>query len=815
MNTETMPTGIDAGASTLVVATSEGTTSQRNAIVGVESATLESDDQGIVVETDDGTYAVGDAAFEAGDDPPRLLGGGDEPPGDVVHQAVERFLSTYADEPGGLRYAERDPGGADPLAAVATDLGYSVDETDPGMAVCYDVLAAPVTGIGIAVLSDLAVATLAVGGVAVATARVDPTDDWYALDDVDGDQVGDEGMQPNWFAGRYETLVGDLAAELSEGAPIPDEAVPVAVGGDAAPKGIEDRITSALAAELPIEVGSVTLADRPALSLARGSLVAADADEEMPAATPVFAEEVPHEGGIADYGGAVTAIGGGVARAQATTKAVTDATRTDGKTDDALAGVETDDIREAVASAHGDLATLERRGAQTVRALSGLIRTIEEETGDSEQLERLQDRLESVALLLVGRGEVDVDRPEPLVEQVDTLQTATDDLQAELGKLEAATASADLGQSLKTSVEDLKTDVHHLQSVITSGEGDVDIDVPESGGGVDAIRLDTLEDDLGALDDRLSEQVESVWSELDDVSSELVDITATIEGVPGMEQTVQEVRTRLMDLNKEVDNIWEGIGKTENQIDALENRVATTKDVDAVQADLESVTGDLRALRSEFERAEWADPGRVDRIEANLEGLRETLGNQAERIQQLEREQSNLDDRIETVFQNSAKSEALASVQTEVSRVRQTANEAKTTSEELEEIVTDLQERLEPWQEELETISAHVDNLAGQSVTRQEMNSALDDLEYRVEDIETRVDTELGNIEGRVQQMIDDANLEGGNVEVPVVLLGIGLFLVGGMGAFLAMTVGQGYPLIAGGFLVLSATLGLLAWLTT
>ena len=77
-------------------------------------------------------------------------------------------------------------------------------------------------------------------------------------------------------------------------------------------------------------------------------------------------------------------------------------------------------------------------------------------------------------------------------------------------------------------------------------------------------------------------------------------------------------------------------------------------------------------------------------------------------MESLEETTETLRERIETVYQNSAKSEALASTETEVARVRQTAADAMERTNEMTETVSALDQTVADHGEQLWIGRAHV-----------------------------------------------------------------------------------------------------------
>jgi predicted nucleic acid-binding Zn-ribbon protein len=843
-----MPTGIDVGPQAIRVATPAGTTAYENEFRRVDEA----DADGVVVESDDEVYAVAelggtddggasaDETDESGDGTGesmgRLFGGASEAPPGVrggVADAVLDAVLGHAGSDDGLRYVV-GPDGAEPLAAAATGSGVEATPVDPGMAVWYDAFDAPATGLGVAVAGERVVATLATGGVPVATATVPVDDEWYDLDDTTA-----TGPENDWLARQYEALFADLGATLARTAPALGDPVPVAIGGPATPDET-DGLAAALGVDLPFAVGAVTTVDDPAWALARGGLVAAESDDGVETPLPPFAVDVAFVGALADFGAATDTLEDGATLSAtsgdagvATTGSAT-ATRDDSRhgggpgavvasADPASDGAAAragdpagpDALWRTVARTRADLTALDRRAASTARGVSDLVEHIEGEAGDDAAVESLRADVETLRERVPEDGFDDVEGN--FTERLDELSASVDALEADIERLDEATATAEsvatLGDevdALEAAVADVEADTDKLRGVLAGLEEGTSVEAPEVEG-VEALQADALQEEIDALESSVEDRVEDVWSAVDDIEGRLVDAEATADDVPDIESTVTSTRNAVADIESETATLRESVDDLRSTVESVRAEAADSAALRSVAADVDTLQGDLADLRREFEQTDRVDPATVEEIQTDLDGLRGTLISRADRLESLEESTENLRERIETVYQNSAKSEALASVETEVARVRETASTAMERTNEMTETVSNLDETVGDHDEQLGMLSTNVDNLAGSAVTRPEMESDIQNLAERFEELESDLRTEMEALRETTDQDADVEPVEEGGNELVVTLQTVAFVFLGVFGAVLAFL--SNFPLVAGAFLVFSIMPAVLSWL--
>lgn len=769
-----MPLGIDIGE-IVITATPEGTTQYRNAIRRVDDDG--GADEPFTIQTDSGTYVIGDAATDSGGNGSepvgRLVGESSEQTYQVTSAAIEALLADtiesdsedglVPDSDGAVGYVDRGFEG-DSVPAILSELGFDVERLDPGMAICYDVFEATPSGIGVAIGDGRAFATLAVAGVPVATAQVDYRDTWYDIgtaadaveatqngegspdgsdeghsDSSEGRQADSEGPRADWREIQYESLLSDLFIDLAGRAPALGQPVAIALGGERAPSGMDEQIASVATAELGVEVESVTVAESPAGSLARGALYAVDGTGEGSTTIPAFAADAGYTPTLADVDAATAAFDEGRDRPTAKANRTAD-------------GTDPDELASAgVVSVDQD----ERHRARLATAHERLVGHLEAE---SEQLETV-------------RGEV---------------ESATADIKRELDQLDEETAAADVVADMESSVgslertiDEMETDIAEIRGVLSGLDDDASFDAPEmSTDALGSMAVDTLQNDIDDVESNLSSRVDQLWSVFDDLNDELVDVRADLADLADVESGLESTRDAVEDLDRETDDLRRSIQGLDESLDDLEAETATTSDVESVSRDLNSVAGELESLRRDFTTAEWADPETVDSIGRDLDALRDTVLNQGKRLEGIERSTSDLDDRIERAFQDTAKAEALASVQTEVSRIRQSASSAHEMAETAESTSQAVDNTVAEIENDIEQFRSMIDSIAGSSATRSEMEEAIQDLEVRIEGFEATVNDDLADFEERMME-------RGVATKVMVQAMAGGLIFAGALSAFL------------------------------
>jgi uncharacterized coiled-coil DUF342 family protein len=818
-----MPTGIDVGSRGVCVATPDGVTEYANGLRRhreADSETADGDGDGdelgadataVEVETDDGTYVMDAADPDNREASERLFGTGQGArsgadtalPAAARTALAEAFLEQVADPPdeGPLRYVTAR-GGADPLAAVATGLGYEGAALDAGMAVCYDVLDAPATGLGVAVTADRAVATLAAAGVPIATATVDLDDDWY---DLAGPGAAG-GTAERWLARQYETLFAELGADLAASAPAIDGAVPVVVGGSGAVGGeaTDGRLDASLTDGLPFDVAAVTVVDEPGNCLARGALTAAVADDGSESPLPAFAVDVPFVGELADFGTATEAFGR-AARARPTVDP-DDETATEGsevpgsRPVGVVAGTDNletpaEDLEGVVTRTRDDLKTLERRGAMTARGLSDVVDRLDDAGDtDGERLAALRADLDDLATQLPDDRSVGALQHE-LTDQIDAVGESVTAVEADLEQLEETKATAatvtDLEsslQSLEEAVATLEDDIDAVRAAMTGvGEGDVEV----TGEGLGDLAVDAIQDDIDELRSEVSDRVDDVWSAVDDLEGRLVDVEATAGDLPDLESTVGSVRNGVADLEDQTADLRESLDSLRSDLKAAREETPSTEDINAVERDIARLSDNVDTLRTELRETEWVEPDTVDELQTDLEGLRQTLITRADRLESLEETTEDLRERIETVYENSAKSEALASLEAETARVRNSAGQAMERTNEMSDTVDELDETVTDHAEQLGMLSTNVDNLAGSSVTRPEMQSSIQEVEDRLDQLEADIRADLDGVRSLADEQAEVEPVEDEGPDLGVVLQTAALVSVGLLGiVVVGMTLG-------------------------
>lgn len=752
--------GIDIGNETIVVATPSGTTRYGNAVRnlnggdGVDGDTL-------TVQTDSGTYAIGEFGSDRDSSTRPLIGPSAETDSDedVMIAGIRTLLLDATDGQSSSGFEAVDLiGCVDRVSDVFTKLSRAEREldvafkrVDPGMAVCYDAFGPSPTGLGVVISEGRAFATLAVEGIPVSTARIDYEDQWYDLADS-VDAVDGEGPRSEWAQIRYGTLLADLAADVAGGAPSVGESTAVAIGGGAAPIEIPKPDADTIGEVLRTDVASTTIAETPAESPARGALVAVQDSEKQPGPVPAFAATDKYAPALADTGAAADAFDSAV------------------------------DWRGSKSVSSGTESTSDLELSRAHRHRISLASTID----------RLVDRFH------------EVDGTDQLEEFRAEVETAIADLETELADLERRASPEAAVDDLETSVvdieekvEEMAADIGALQAAIAGLDED-SFDNPDVADALGSAATDALQDDIDSVEEDLSSRIEGLWDEIDDINDRLVDVSGRINELPDIQGDLESTNESVRRLSGETADIRESIADLQRDIDAVDQQSATTDETQSIRSDIERISENLDQLRSEFRNVERVDPATVDQLQRDLDAIQETVVNHARRLEGVERTVSDLDDRIETAFQDTAKAEALSSLQGEVSQIGKNAAAATETANSAVEATDSLEDAAEALRDDTEQIRKMVDSLAESTVTRSEMEDSLVDLQDRI-----------GHLESEQRALREQLSNQGAASRFTLQLIATGLASVGGLGAFLAFDLGLTAVSVA--FLVLVT--GPAAWL--
>ena len=752
-----VPGGIDIARETAVVATADGTARHRNLIRRLDDG--ESDGGPLTITTDGDQFAVGDAAGAADSEGAAVLFGDGWGP-DVLGAAVGALLAdasaTAGPLPPGedrLGVVERDPATARQLSALRE---FDAVPVDPGMAVCYDAFGEQPDGIGVAIGDGVAAAAVAVAGTPVAVASVDYEDRW---DDVTGagDRVAGDGIGAEWTRIKYEALLGRLGASLAAEAPALPDSVALAIGGSDAPVAVEHLDVGGLGEPLGVVVDPVPVAEPFEASPARGALLVAERAGDQPGPVPAFAATAAYVPGLADTGKAAEALGDAADRQMAAT---------------GTAGGPMDGDSEAATAAGG-------RGQERSAGTTG---EQPPEPAVAAAVGRLVDRMEGTADRLAAYQE-SVD--ETLGELADDIEAVREDAAPERA-LEELTASV---QQLEAFLDELEADIEELQAAVTGLE-DGTGDAPAVADALGSVAVDTLENDLDAVEEDLSARIEGIWAELDAVDDELVDLSAQVADLPDLADEVESTAASVGELRAETAELRESVAGLRESVASVEESAAMGDDVDALAEELAGLGTELDRLRTEFRELDRADPAAVEQLQADLDALRETVVDHAQRLEGVERTASDLDDRLESAFRDTAKADALSSLQAEVSRIREAASEAQEQAGSAVETTEQQADTIGTLEEDVDQLRQMVDSVAGSTVTRSE----LEDLEERVAALEQAPG-------GQPSPAPFGRNA--------LALLAVAIGSAGVLGAMLALTLGD--DLVVAGFFLL--VVGPAAWL--
>ena len=784
-----MPGGIDIGTETIIVATPSGTTRHRNAMRPVDDGERV-DDATLTVRVGDSRYVIGDAAgtVGGGDDTVERLFGGPrgERDRDVAGSALDALLAGSAgangdDSPDGgsvYGYVSRDPETLSELSQLAADRAVEVTPVDPGMAVCYDAFETPPDGLGVALGDGRAFAALAVGGVPVATATVAYRGRWYDVTDAVADLDG-AGVRPAWNREQYVALFGELARELAAEAPALAGPVAVALGGVDTPVGLAAADLRRAGETLGAEIESVTAADTPDEAPARGALVATQPGARS-GPVPAFAATDAYAHGLVDIGAATDAFAGAV---EGATEPRSEPAREARTRPAPAAGVDSG-IRDTTDTGAGGTHLPTDGVGWALHAL------VEHLDGETDRLRRLVEDLEET-------------------------------VEAELAELEQQMAASQAVGELETAIErteegleELDDDISEIRAVLAgldegTFEGSDGALAP--GEAFESVAVDALQDDIESVETALSGRIETLWEEIDDIDARLVDLSARLGDLPELEDDLQSTSAAVEELSAGTRELRQSLTALQERIEAAEGQMATADDVESVAADLDRIEGDLDEVRTQLQEADWVEPAQLDAHGRDLDALRETVVDHAQRLEGVERTTSDLDDRLEQAFRNTAKAEALSSLQTEVSRIqtRLSSTDAAESGD-----VESLDARLDTLQEEVDQLRKMVDSLAESTVTRSELDETTERLEGRLTETTDSLDSRLADLEAQGRPTARPEGTPTGDTDSRFMLqlLAIALATVCGLGALFAAELAR--MDIAVGFLALAAGPVAVLWLS-
>jgi len=679
---------VDVSPDSIVVASSSGTTCHRNAIYRLEKAQTRWETE-LTIGTDSGRYAFGNEIEEAAmPDAETLFGGSRDRDwlSSVGGPALGQLLSASTDGQFGgdlVGYVDRETEVSQDLAHAALELEATFVPVDPGMAVCYDAFEVPWNCLGILRDPERVFATLAIGGVPVATARVDVQTDT---------ETGDSGKEVSTEDDEWiETVLSEIATELPADVPMIDEPLGVATGGAAVPKTESDRpprvleeserVAEAVWETLGMDVGTTRVMKKPARAPARGALIAAEHADDWMGTVPSVAATDKYAIGLAETSRAVAAV------------------------------------------------------------------AEESDRGEKEHVATIR---EGVTATVAG-------------------------IEADLDKLDA-------------EIEEMRSTLADVEEDTDPGANGDEPDLPRHRA------LETFHSDIDAVEEQFSNRIRALWEAIDEINDRLVDISSQVEELPTIEGDIESTQDIVDDLADEIVDIHHSMEDLRETVKTVDEATATSDALSTVREDLDGVATDLEQLRTEFEDTDRVSPEQLETVVGDIDALRTTVLDHARRMDGVERTASDLEDRIEHVFRDTAKAEALASLQEEVRRIRQTANQATKMANATRADVDELAESVTDLQSDLEQMSQMVDSVAGSSATRSELEEAIGDVEETLAELEA------------TQQTLKD-RLDSKNIPSPVLLPLVvtcftALSLLAGLLAFELdqATLGRGFAvLVAGG----------------
>jgi len=761
-----VPAGIDIRERTILVATPAGTARYRNAIRRLEDAET-GDGATLTVSLDGGSYAIDVPGDDGADDQVGHLFGGAAPgdPADLRRAAVEAMM---AESSGGASELEGPLGYVDCDGEVYTELSdalvdrVAVERVDPGMAVCYDAFGSSPTGLGVVISEGVAYATLAVEGVPFATARCTYEGRWY--DVTDAADLGEQSVRSEWARIQYETLFAALAAELARRTPELDQPVGIALGGEATPEAVGSLDVSFVDKALDVDAGPVAVPDAPEEAPARGALAAVQDGDVSAQPVPAFAATDGYAPDLADVDATADAIAESL-------------DGSGGGAGPATAGHQPEEAGPGASRGGARIDTAEGASSSASHALrvAAALDRLVDRIDATERLDDLRDEVDAAIAEVEARLD---ERKQDSAETVADLETSVAELERELGEL------AD--------------DVGEIRAVL-AGLEDGDVDAPDVSGAVESMAVDALQADIDAVESDLSSRIEGLWEEVDDLNDDVVDVSARVGELPDIEGAVESTRESVRELSEETADLRTSLGELQETVESLESETVTRGDIQSVAADLDGVADDLETLRRQFEGVDRVDPKQVEGLQQDLDALRDTVLNHAQRLEGVEGTTSDLDDRLERAYRNTAKAEALSSLQAQVNRVEDRAVTAEEAATGAEKTVTDVDRAVSSLREDVDQLRSMTDSLAENTPTRSTVDKSLDDIERRLEALE----------HGQQQSGEQPAPVGGVASKFMLQLLAVGLASVGGLASVLAIELDL-VPL-AVGFLVL--VIGPAGWL--
>ena len=711
-------------------------------------------DQTASFEHGDTTYLVGRAATRAAEEldrsPTPLFSNGVLEVGEPTQRALEQLISTALGEDSIDRLCYTTPGtivdADEPTdvhrSTVATALekqAVSTTAISKGFAVIYDQLAEDnYTGLGVCIESHSTSLALSYYGVPVLACTLAKGRSWiaeqaaaqtgHAPDQVDSvlsaftlDPSAAGGGIERALAQAHDALAAALIEALEAQAAKADLqqglSVPLAVAGDGAVEGIEFLLGGRFdAADLPVSVRGVRLAQAPGAAPARGALAAARDDVDA-------YEAVTWGEGGSNPSGAVDSAGTDdtdVVQASARSSRRADAGGADGDRRSTLSFDE--DAAAEGADTGGDPITelFDRLGSR------------------EEAVDAVAEDLESVA------GDLDA-----VCSTIDTVEEAVTRLEADLSSLEDETATiesrlettASTAESASEGVASNREVVDSLEEELASAESTLESvadDITALEDGLDGVEasVERVNDDVRAVRDEVSVVREDVAADVEAVREEVTDVTADVETVTG------EVKA----VTADVDALETELATAIEDLETVDERVsATTADLETLSTDLEA----LAASRATTEDVE-AIEDRTTALTDELTAVHDQTGETAQTVATLEAALASLSDAVE----DRAATDRVESLFERLETVR--ADLSKT----VDRVDAAADERLEI-EEGLETAVAevHADVVATREslqVTQESLEAGIESVEDDLTSVRTALVNDIQRVEDDVQEVEDE-----------------------------------------------------------